>query len=169
MSVEERERESGEVSIQEWEGGREGRRGREERRRGRERARKRERGERKRERESEEEGERREEEGERERGRGREERGKGGEREGERREEEGERELCTSKLKPWLFSLSVKTNCSQVSSDNDIGHCIKHKPHIASVGCTCEVGVDLLLVSSPVQCKEALLDIVLGIIIRVGT
>ena len=55
-----------------------------------------------------------------------------------------------------------------MSSDDDVGHCIEHEPHISGVRGAREVSIELFLVPSSIQGQETLLDIVLGIVVRVG-
>lgn len=64
---------------------------------------------------------------------------------------------------------SEKSNISQVSLDNDIRYCIKHEANVSSVSGASEVCVNLFLVSLLVQSLKSLPDVVLGIIIGIGT
>ena len=56
-----------------------------------------------------------------------------------------------------------------MSSDDDVCHCVKDEPNVASVSGTREVSVDLFLVSGVVQGQESLADVVFGVVKCIGT
>ena len=63
----------------------------------------------------------------------------------------------------------VQPDFSEVFPDNNICDCVKHEANVPCVCGTCEVGVDLFLAFLSIEVFKSLTNVVLSVIVCVGT